>query len=187
MKFRALFLLVSSCGGLAWAAAPDAATPPPLTPIVAGETHGPRASAFAPLAYFNQNCARCHGENGSFYEKDFAPGKSDAELRAVIDEMAVGPAQAPLAPAELDAVAAWHRALRDKKPFVVIVKSEKTAMGWQLSGEISPGATLQINEENVEVKDSSWTTEVAAGAIRLRATKGEATTEMNAHVAAWAP
>lgn len=186
MKFRSIILLVSSSCGLAWAAAPDAATPP-LTPIVTGETAGPHASSFAPLAYFNQNCARCHGENGSFYEKDFAHNKSDADLRAVIDEMAEGPAQAPLSPAELDAVAAWHRALRDKKPFVVIVKSEKTATGWQLSGEISPGATLQINEKEVEVKDSSWKTEVAAGAIQLRATKGEITTEVDANVAAWAP
>ena len=186
MKFRALLLFVAGSCGLAWAAAPDAATPP-LTPIVAGEIDGPLASSFAPLAYFNQNCARCHGVNGAFYEKDFAKNKSDADLHAVIEEMAEGPAQAPLAPAELDAVAAWHRAIRDKKPFVIIVKSEKTATGWRLSGEISPGATLQINEKEVEVEGSSWTTEVAVGAIRLRATKGEATTELDANIAACAP
>lgn len=181
-----MILLIGSSCGLAWAAAPNAATPP-FTPIVAGENVGPHAASFAPIAYFNQNCARCHGENGSFYEKDFAPNKSDADLRAAIDEMAEGPAQMPLAPAELDAVAAWHRAIRDKKPFVIIVKSEKTATGWQLSGEISPGATLQINDKNVEVKDANWETEVAAGTLQLRATKDEATTEVDANIAAWAP
>ena len=187
MKLRGFALLTLTSCGIAWAAAPDAAMPP-LSPIVAGEkTSGPHAAAFAPLAYFNANCARCHGENGSFYQDDFAHDKSDAELREVIDEMAAGPGQAPLAPAELDAVAAWHRALRDKKTFVLVVKSEKTDAGFQLSGEISPGAALEINGKTVEVKGSNWTASVAPGAAQLRATKGDATTELDANAAAWAP
>ena len=190
MKFRALILFISGTCVLACAAAPDAATATgatTLVPIVAGETAGPHASRFAPLAYFNQNCARCHGENGSFYGEDFAKNKSDADLHAIVEEMAAGPAQAPLAPAELDAVAAWHRALRDKKPFVVIVKAEKAKADWLLSGEISPGATLQINGKDVAVEGSNWTTMMQAGPLKLRATRGEATTEMDANVAAWAP
>ena len=191
MKFRLLALLPVLCCGLAWAAAPDAATPPgapELTPIVAGEKSGGiKATAFAPLAYFNANCARCHGENGAFYEKDFGHDKSDASLRAIIDEMAAGPGQAPLSPAELDAVAAWHRALRDKKPFIVIVKSEKVEAGWQLSGEVSPGATLEINGKAVEVKGANWTFCAPNGPVKLRATRGEAVTELDADAASWAP
>ena len=179
-------ILVTSCG-IAWAAAPGAATPP-LSPIVAGEkSDGIKATSFAPLAYFNANCARCHGENGAFYEDNFAHDRDDASLRAVIDEMANGPGQAPLAPAELDIVTAWHRALSEKKPFVVIVKSEKSGDGWQLSGEISPGAQLQINGKAVEVKGSQWTQVVAPGALKLRATRGDAATELDASAAAWAP
>ena len=169
---------------MAWAAAPDAATPPDspaLTPIVAGEKASETATAaFAPMAYFDANCARCHGENGSFYGDNFAKDKSDADLREVINEMADGPAQAPLTPAELDAVATLHQAWRDKKPFVAIVKSEKTAAGVQLSGEISPGATLEINGAKVEVNGSQWTTCVAPGALKLRATQGAVTTELDA-------
>ena len=183
-------MTVLSCG-VVWAAAPDAATAPslsPLAPMVAGEkSDETKVSAFAPLAYFNANCSRCHGENGAFYADNFAHDRDDASLREIIDEMASGPGQAPLNPAELDAVAAWHRALRDKKPFVIIVKSEKNGDNWQLSGEVSPGAALQINDKTVEVKGVEWTETVAAGAIKLRATKGELTTELDANAAAWAP
>ena len=171
-------LIVASCG-LAWAGAPDAATAP-LSPIVAGDAGATKPTEFAPMAYFNQNCARCHGENGSFYGDEFAKDKTDAQLHEVVQEMAQGPAQAPLSPAELDAVTALHRAWRDKKPFVAIVKREKTDAGVQLSGEISPGATLEINGENVEVKGSQWTICVPPGALKLRATKGQATTELDA-------
>ena len=190
MKFRAHILLLAGGCVLACAAAPDAATAPDTTtlkPIVAGETTGPHAAAFAPSAYFNANCARCHGENGSAYGADFTKNKSDDALRTVVEEMADGPGQAPLAPAELDAVTAWHRALRDKKPFVIIVKSEKKAEGWQLSGEVSPGATLQINGKDIKVKNANWTAQVEAGAIQLRATTGETSTELDANIAAWAP
>lgn len=174
--------------GLARAA--DTATALQTTTLEPIQTGQPHATKFAPLAYFNASCARCHGDYGSFYGADFAKGLDDAALRNIIDEMAQGPGQAPLAPAELDAVASWHRAVRDKKPFVAIVKSEKTDAGQQLEGEISPGATLQINGADVEVKGSNWTYCVATGAneaIKLRAQKGDAVTELDASVAAFAP
>ncbi len=186
MKFRGLTLLVVGCCGIAWAA-DNPAPAPKLTPIAADAQAGPHASAFAPLAYFNQNCARCHGEFGSFYGDDMGKDRDDASLREVIDEMASGPGQAPLTPTELDAVTAWHRALRDKKPFVVIVKAEKTDAGWQLSGEVSPDATLQINGEAVAVKDANWTFCAATDAVKLRATRGDAVTELDANTAAFGP
>ena len=190
MKFRFLApALVLSCGILSYglARAADTATatqPAQLEPIQTGEPH---ATKFAPLAYFNANCARCHGEYGAFYGEGFAKGLDDAALRNVVKEMVDGPAQAPLAPAELDAVTSWHRSMRDKKPFVVIVKSAKTDAGWQLEGEISPGATLQINGAAVEVKGSNWTTIAGAGPLKLRAQKGDAVTELDASVGAFAP
>ncbi len=184
MKFRGLTLLVVGLCGIAWAADEPA---PTLTPIVAGAEAGPHATKFAPMAYFNENCARCHGENGSFYGDDMGKGRDDESLREIVDEMASGPAQAPLAPAELDAVTAWHRAFRDKKPFVALVKAEKVESGWQLSGEISPSATLQINGEAVEVKGATWTFCVATDAVKLRATKGDAVTEVDANAAAFGP
>ncbi len=193
MKFRFLApALVLSCGILSYglARAADTATaaqPAQLEPIKTGEPH---ATKFAPLAYFSENCARCHGEYGSFYGENFAKGLDDTALRNVVEEMADGPAQAPLSPTDLDAVTSWHRSMRDKKPFVVIVKSDKTDTGWQLEGEISPDATLQINGADVEVKGSNWAYCVApndAKAVKLRVQKGDAVTELDASVGAFAP
>ena len=207
MKLRLLTLAIGLGCGVAWAA--DTGAPAPhLTPIAPGNATapgaktgeaggpaqsqtqaGPHVTAFAPLAYFNEKCARCHGEYGSFYGDDFAKGRDDASLHAIVAEMANGPAQAPLAPADLEVVTAWHRAFRDKKPFVAVVKSEKTADGWQLSGEVSPGATLEINGESVEVHGSDWTHSVttasAAGALKLRAQKADVATELDANAAAF--
>ena len=193
MKFRFLApALVLSCGILSYglARAADTATAAQQTQLEPIQTGEPHATKFAPLAYFSENCARCHGENGSFYGADFAKGLDDKALHNIVEEMADGPAQAPLSPTDLDAVTSWHRSMRDKKPFVVIVKSEKTDAGWQLQGEISPGATLQINGADVEVKGSNWTVCVApneAKAVKLRAQKGDAVTELDASVGAFAP
>ena len=188
---------VLALGGVAWAAVAAAPAPPPtdLKPIApaapnapADADAAPRVTSFAPLTYFNQNCARCHGKYGSFYGDGFAKDLSDDSLHQVVAQMAQGPAQAPLSPADLEIETAWHRALRDGKPFVAIVKSEKVPQGWQLSGEVSPGATLEINGQPVEItKKSNWTALVAPGAVQLRAKNGEVVTELDAHIAALAP
>ena len=194
MKFHGLALAIVATGfaigGASWASDDAATAKPPapaLQPIAPGETSELRATSFAPTAYFNQNCARCHGENGAYFSEDFAKDKDDAALRAVINEMANGPGNAPLAPAELDAVTSWHRALRDKKPFVAIVKAEKTGDVWHLNGEVSPGATLQINGETVKVDGTNWAHDVSGNAVELRAQKGEAVTQLDANAAAFAP
>lgn len=201
MKSRWLAIsIIAGCGvsaviGGASRAADDAPATPLLKPIVPGEiakdetakseADGPRVTSFAPLAYFNENCARCHGEYGSFYGDGFAKNLDDAALQGVVAAMANGPAQAPLAPADLEVVTAWHRAFRDGKPFVAIVKSEKATANWKLSGEISPGATLQINGIDVKVDGSNWTATVGAKPLKLRACKGEAVTELDASAAAY--
>ena len=197
MKFHGLALAIVATGvavcGASWANGDAATAPPPtpsastLQPITPGETSELRTTSFAPTAYFNQNCARCHGENGSYYSEDFGKDKDDAALRQIIDEMAHGPGNAPLAPADLDVLTAWHRALRDKKPFVAIVKAEKTGDVWRLSGEISPGATLQINGETAKVDGTTWTHDANTNALKLRAQKGDVVTELDANAAAFAP
>ena len=206
MKFRWLALATLVSCGAVWAAtvadtdaatappsAPDAPAAPALKPIEAGKkSAGIQVTAFAPSAYFNQNCARCHGENGAYYPDDMGKDKDDAALRATIDDMANGPGNAPLAPADLNVVTAWHRALSDKKPFVALVKAEKVGDDWQLSGEVSPGATLQINGEAAKVDGVNWTYKIGAKTaksktVKLRAQKGEAVTELDANVAAFAP
>ncbi len=177
------------CGAAALGGANVFAAPTPtLQPIAPGQKTGaPCVTKFAPLAYFNEKCARCHGQYGSFYGDDFGKGQSDAQLHQSVDEMASGPAQAPLSAHDVDVLTAWHRALRDGKPFVAVVSAAPDGDGFQLQGEISPGATLEINGENIEVKDAKWTARVGAGALKLRARKGEATTEVEASAAAFGP
>ena len=171
----------------------DVKTPDVKTPDVkssdakTSDAAEPQVAKFAALEYFNKNCARCHGTNGSFYGDDFGKGLDDAHLRDAVDSMAKGPGGAPIDAHDLTVLTAWHRALRDKKPFVSIVKAEPKDGGWILSGEISPGAQLQINGETVPVEKANWTHQVAAGAIKVCAKQGEAVTEFDADTAAWAP
>lgn len=138
------------------------------------------ATNFAPLDYFSTSCARCHGEYGSFYGDTFGKNLNDAKMLEVVKEMADGPAQAPLTPPNLKVMVAYHTALRDGKPFLCVVSSEKTATGWKLSGEVSPDSTLLWNEKNIEVKGHKWELEVPAnGPFILRATKKEVFQEIN--------
>lgn len=173
------------CGAVAWG---EGAPATPLVPIVPGENKGaPHVTAFAALDYFGENCARCHGEYGSFYGKDFGKNRDDAQMHEVVDEMAQGPAGAPLDEADLKVLVAWHLALRDGKPFVALISAKPDQGGWQLEGEVSPDATLQVNGETLEIKGAKWTHHVAAGPVKLRAQKGEAVTQVDADAAAFGP
>lgn len=96
---------------------------------------------FAPLAYFEDNCARCHGPNGSFYGAEFGKGlKDDAALKQVVREMCEGPGNAPLDDAKLEILTEFHRALRDDKPFLCVVWQGEA----ELKGEASPDATVSL-------------------------------------------
>ncbi len=116
-----------------------------------------KLESFAPLAYFDANCARCHGPNGSFYGKDFGKGlKDDAALKQIVREMCEGPGNAPIDEAKLEVLTEFHRALRDDAPFVTVVS--QSAAG--LSGEASPDAKLMLESGAqsvvVEQKGNAW-------------------------------
>ncbi len=119
---------------------------------------GLKALDFAPLSYYDQKCARCHGDNGANYG-DLLQNKTDAQLHDGIDAMAHGPGQAPLDEPQLQVLTAWHRALVEGKPFVHLMKVEhgdKTL----LSGEATPEARviLKCGQSSFEaVRDGmSW-------------------------------
>ncbi len=113
---------------------------------------------FAPLKYFDANCARCHGPNGSFYGANFGKTlKDDAALRQIVKEMCEGPANAPINEKSLEILTDFHRALRDNAPFLVLVsQNEKT-----LSGEASPDAKLTLENGTqsiaIQQKGNDWT------------------------------
>ncbi|HEX9995608.1 MAG TPA: hypothetical protein VGB45_00570 [Abditibacterium sp.] len=142
--------------------------------ILRAQSESPRVSNFAPLDYFAENCARCHGPNGSFYGENFGKGlKDDTALKQVVHEMAEGPGNAPLEGADLETLTDFHRALRDGKPYLV-------AVSWKdgiLSGEATPDAkvTLEAGEKTVEVelKEQKWSVTIGESwkNAKLRAVK----------------
>lgn len=109
-----------------------------------------------PVSYFEASCARCHGQEGSFYGDEMGATKTWSELRHAIDEMAKGPAQAPLKPAELEAQTAYHWALKGKEPFAIW---NETGSGF-LAGEVTVDTKIKANvgqsELKVTVKEGRW-------------------------------
>ncbi len=101
-----------------------------------------KALDFAPLSYYAQKCARCHGDNGANYG-DILQNKTDAQLHAGIGMMAHGPGQAPLDEPQLQVMTAWHRALVEVKPFVHLMKIERGDKT-TLSGEATPEAKVVL-------------------------------------------
>lgn len=104
---------------------------------------GPVDLAAGPIATFAAHCTRCHGPHGSLYPPAFFK-MNEAELAQLIDEMMRGPAQLTPAPADVAAMTAHHRALQQKRPFVIVTNAAAFAAGkeGELRGEVTPGATL---------------------------------------------
>lgn len=91
-----------------------------------------------PVSYFNDKCARCHGEAGSRYGDLSA--RTDEQLKKSIQEMAAGPGDAPLTDRGLALQLALHRAIRAQEPFVAVVSSREG----KVEGETFPSATVVL-------------------------------------------
>lgn len=161
--------------------------PAPLVPVVpSSEKTAPaegQVESFAPLAYFDANCARCHGPNGSFYGKEFGKGlKDDAALKQIVREMCEGPGNAPIDDAKLEILTDFHRALRDDVPFVTIVKQSKAGA----SGEASPDAKLTLENGGkslaIQQKGNAWSVNWPADfdlkGAKIVAKRGEKSSEI---------
>ena len=112
------------------------------------ESDGPKITGFAPLDYFQNQCARCHGDYGAAYGDKFAKNITYEQLQKFVRDMAEGPAQAPLNDPDLALETDFHRALRDKQPFAV-------AVAWKdgvLSGEALPGSKLRLEHDGKSVE-----------------------------------
>lgn len=139
-----------------------------VAPLIAvAQNAAPKSSNFAPLDYFDANCARCHGPNGSFYGANFAKNlKDDAALRHVVQEMAEGPGNAPLSEADLEVLTDFHRSLRDGKPYLVLVSVQKSEKCLVLRGEATPDATISLENGKevlpVKLEGHSWSVSLPA-------------------------
>lgn len=154
------------------------------------QAESPRTTNFAPLDYFNDKCARCHGAYGSFYGKEFGKGKTDAQLAQVVQEMCDGPAQAHLEPRDLEVLTAWHRALRDGKPFVASVNYGNSV----LSGEASPTSSVVLETTTgektmVPLNGHRWSAGLPEGVqiAHVRVESAGQVTELDTRTAAYAP
>jgi len=144
---------------------------PAPSPVVAGAatsqigvaTTSP-APAFAAMAYYDQNCAHCHGPQGTFYGPTLGQKLSDAQLQKEVDVMASGPGNAPLTADQLPVETAFHRALIMRNPFLSV-----TQMGddGKWAGEAMPDAkvVLLIGQKHVDaVSDNyGWTAQLPPG------------------------
>lgn len=152
--------------------------------IALAATQTPATTQFAPLDYFEDKCARCHGEYGSFYGDDFGKNLSDPQLHEAVDAMANGPAQAPLETRDLEVLVAYHRALRDKKPFLVLVdvKTENGERVWR--GEVSPDASLTANGAPVTLDKHRFEVKLPLEQpLELEAKRGEQSVKLNGDAA----
>lgn len=129
---------------------------------------GPHAAANladlspGPVLLFEESCARCHGPQGSFYGQEFAK-LDDAHLRQAVTDMMRGPAGLDPSLADIAAMVAYHRALRETGLFVVATNAGRFAGGKDrsLQGEVTPGAAVEIHKDRdvvpAQVQDMTWT------------------------------
>lgn len=154
----------------------------PPTTTEAPASHNVPPIDFKPIGYFNDRCGSCHGDYGSFWGDDFVRDLDDAALRAVVKEMAEGPAQAPLEDQPLAALVAYHRSLADGAPYLILTQHGND----QIAGEVTPGATVVIQSGNqtipANVDQHSWsaTVQEMADGWSITATKDGKTTRLRA-------
>ncbi len=165
MRHCARMILVAA--GLSLASS-GAADPPATAPATA--TTRPAAgttSGFAPIAYYEEFCSRCHGQFGTGYLSDMGKRLTDDALRQVIKDMAEGPAAAPLDDAQLAAEVAYHRSFIAGTPFVARV----TVTNGEQSGEVTAGSTLSAEVNGklapAAVDGHTWKLPSSAASPRL--------------------
>jgi hypothetical protein len=88
---------------------------PPTTPVFAAPPTSQPVEG--PITYYNNNCNRCHGQVDNAYADSHNPPKGEA-LKKIIQEMAEGPAQAPLDEAGLAEQVKLHEAIFGGGPYV---------------------------------------------------------------------
>jgi hypothetical protein len=137
----------------------------------------------APIAYFQAQCARCHGTVTSPSNTAFEKPLPNDELKRFVEDMAAGPGGKALAGRDLDALVGLHRAMIAKQPYLAWTGRD----GRKLKGDVSPGAKVTAksgkNAVTVTVKGLAWSLEIPVGTspgdITLEAVKGKASTKLD--------
>jgi len=153
------------------------------SPAATAPTTAP-APAFAAMAYYDQNCAHCHGPEGTFYGPTLGQDLTDAQLQKKVDFMANGPGNAPLAADQLPVETAFHRALIMRRPFLSVTQIDAKG-AW--AGESMPDSKVIIHIGTKEIEatcdDYDWTAQVPPGTkpsdVTITALHKGATTTLN--------
>jgi len=107
-----------------------------------------------PIETFEDSCAECHGENGSDYKESFKEIE-DSKMVTKIRSMMDGPAGL-VAPSEqeLDAMVAYHLALRDDKIFLIVNNAASITNGKdkKLSGNVTSDASITLTKEQTVIQ-----------------------------------
>lgn len=115
--------------------------------------------SLAPVSTFKNHCARCHGDEGISYGEHFGE-LPDPQLKAAVEDMMFGPAELSTENIEIDAMTAYNKSLKDRKPFAAVVNSFSFINGKEkyLLLDVSPDARLETDNKNVKIENdgNSW-------------------------------
>ena len=102
------------------------------------------------MALFERCCASCHGPHGSLYGDKLTRAK-DGSLSGVILNMMETQARLDPTAAMVDAMTAYHRAIRDRFLFLWVANSADARPGESrvLRGEAAPNARVELLKGDV--------------------------------------
>jgi len=128
-------------------------TIPPVPPATVKATTASRPVADpkeGPMALFERCCASCHGPHGSLYGDKLTRAK-DGSLSGVILNMMETQARLDPTAAMVDAMTAYHRAIRDRFLFLWVANSADARPGESrvLRGEAAPNARVELLKGDV--------------------------------------
>jgi mono/diheme cytochrome c family protein len=105
-----------------------------------------------PVTTFERACAGCHGPQGAFHDESLAK-MADDKLREMVEQMMRGPGQLQPTPVQLEAMIAYQRSLRDRRPFACVTNAAAFLSGKDiaLQGEVSPGASVQSDKAGARI------------------------------------
>jgi len=161
-----------------------ASTPATPTSAPIGVATSQTAPAFVAMAYYDQNCAHCHGPQGSFYGPTLGNDLTDTQLLKAVNDMARGAGNAPVTPDQLKVETAFHRSLIMRNPFLSV-----TQMGadGKWTGESMPDAKVVVlvgrQQIQATMEDWNWSAQVPAGTkasdVKISAELNGVTTRLN--------
>jgi len=133
-----------------------------------------------PIAVYEKACVRCHGPNGSFYGPELGKGKTDAQLKQAIQDMADNQGQIELTPAQVEAQTAYHRAIIRQEPFLSVTRQTKTVLEGEATTKARVTVTVAEKPMVVVQKGFVWqATLVGTGPVLIVAKLGKAETRLD--------